>query len=126
MVLEYCQIMCTVLNERGYSTPYKTTHRQHPCVKWANESLSNYLWLRQLGLELHKEFQFRYGKQHKSGLVIESLPIPDMTDFGLLPFAQAMPEQIREKNFVKAYRNYYKIDKAHLLVYSKRERPNWL
>jgi hypothetical protein len=126
MVLEQTQIMCTVLNDLGISTPYSSTHRNHPCVKWGRESLSNYLWLRELTLELHKEFQYRYGKTHKSGLVAESLPIPNIKDFGLLPFAQAMPEEYKDKNFVTAYRNYYKFGKTDLLKYTKRNIPNWL
>lgn len=27
---------------------------------------------------------------------------------------------------IKAYRNYYKYDKKHLLKYTKREIPEWL
>jgi len=126
MNVEYAQIMCTVLNDLGHTTPYKSTHRNHPCTKWARESLSNYLWLRELSLELHKEFQYRYGKTHKSGLVAESLPIPDIKDFGLLPFAQAMPDEYKNKNFVIAYRNYYKQGKKELLKYTKREIPSWV
>ena len=126
MNVEYAQIMCTVLNDLGHTTPYKSTHRNHPCTKWARESLSNYLWLRELSLELHKEFQYRYGKTHKSGLVAESLPIPDIKDFGLLPFAQAMPDEYKDKNFVIAYRNYYREGKKELLKYTKRETPNWV
>lgn len=126
MNIEYAQIMCTVLNDLGYESPYKSTHRQHPCTKWARESLSNYLWLRELALELHNEFRHRYGKTHKSGLVAESLPIPNMKDFGLTPFTQAMPDEYRDKNFVKAYRNYYKYGKRDLIKYTKREIPSWL
>lgn len=126
MNVEYAQIMCTVLNDLGVSTPYKSTHRNHPCTKWARESLSNYLWLRELALELHKEFQHRYGKTHKSGLVVESLPIPNIKDFGLLPFAQAMPDEYKDKNFVTAYRNYYKHGKKDLLKYTGRDMPDWL
>lgn len=126
MNIEYAQIMCSILNELGYETPYRTTHKNHPCTKWAQESLSNFLWLRELALELHIEFQHRYGHTHKSGLVSESLPIPNIKDFGLTPFAQAMPDEYRNKNFVKAYRDYYKFGKADLIKYTKREIPSWL
>lgn len=126
MILEQTQIMCTVLDGLGYSVPYKSTHKNHPCTKWSRESLSNYLWLREMTLELHKEFQYRYGKLHKAGLVAESLPIPNIKDFGLTPFAQAMPDEYRNKNFVKAYRDYYKFGKSDLIKYTKREIPSWL
>lgn len=126
MNIEYAQIMCTVLNGLGYETPYKSTHKNHPCTKWARESLSNYLWLRELAFELHKEFQYRYGKTHKSGLVSESLPVPNIKDFGFLPPAQAMPDEFKDSNFVIAYRNYYKYGKTDLLKYTKRNKPDWL
>lgn len=126
MTLESAQIMCTILNEMGYNTPYKTTHKNHPCTVWARQSLSNYMWLRQLGIELHKEYQYRYGKLHKSGILIESLPIPNIKERGLFPFAQAMPDKYKDKNFVVAYRNYYANDKKDILKYTKRNVPEWL
>lgn len=126
MILEQTQIMCTILNELGYQTEYLSTHKNHPCNRWARESLSNYLWLRELTLELHKEFQYRYGRTHKSGLVAESLPIPDIKDYGLTDFAMAMPEKYHEKNYVNAYRNYYLGEKSALLKYTKREMPDWV
>lgn len=36
MILESVQILCTVLNERGFNTPYQSTHRKHPCVSWVD------------------------------------------------------------------------------------------
>lgn len=126
MILEETQIMCTILNETGYPTPYKSTHSKHPSTLWAKESLSNYLWLRQLTLELHKEFQHRYGRTHKSGVLAESLPLPNLPDIGMTPFAQAMPELFRESNAVQAYRDYYKFGKTKLHRYTKREQPSWL
>ena len=119
-------MMCTILNELGYDTPYKSTHKNHPCTVWSRESLSNYMWLRELTLELHKEYQYRYGKLHKSGLVAESLPIPNINDYGLFPFAQAIPDEYKDKNFVKAYRAYYKGEKADICKYTKRDKPYWL
>lgn len=126
MILEQTQIMCAILNELGYDTPYKTTHKNHPCTVWSRQSLTNYMWLRELTIELHKEFQHRYGKCHKSGLLAESLPIPNLPDIGMTPFAQAMPDIFREDNAVQAYRDYYKFGKTNLHKYTKRDRPNWL
>ena len=50
-------------------TPYKSTHINHPCVKWASESINNWpyydgstVWISATGgstVELH--FWFRYG-----------------------------------------------------------------
>jgi hypothetical protein len=125
MNIELAQIMCTVLNEIGYSSPYKTTHTKHPCTLWAKQSLSNYLWLRELSLELHKEFQYRYNKTHKSGIVAKSLPIPNLPDIGLTPFAQAMPDQYRHEDAVTAYRSYYHGEKASFSTWKNGNIPEW-
>ncbi len=42
--------------KKGVSTPYKSTHLKHPCVLWLDESYSNFLWLKELALELNREF----------------------------------------------------------------------
>ena len=31
MILESAQLLCSTLNMLGYDTPYKTTHKNHPC-----------------------------------------------------------------------------------------------
>lgn len=127
MTLETAQLLCTALHQLGIPAPYKSTHLNHPCSKWIRESRENYKWLWALGYELHKEFQFRFGKTHKSGLVIESLPVN--TTFPatpMTPFAQAMPVEYQGPDAVQAYRNYYMAEKAHLLIYTERESPWWL
>ena len=73
MILETAQLLCGVHHMTNQITeaPYKLSHRNHPCSIWARESLSNYLYLCELGLELCKEYTYRYGKRHKSQDVIE-------------------------------------------------------
>lgn len=70
MVLETAQILCTVLKDHGL--PYKPTHENHPCVLWAGASRWNFDWLLDHGTALGREFEFRFGKPHKSSEVIES------------------------------------------------------
>ena len=48
-----------------HTTPYKLTHKNHPCSVWARTSLDNFKWLGELGLELCKEYTYRYDKVHK-------------------------------------------------------------
>jgi len=55
-----------------------------------------------------------------------SLPMPDLPVIGLTPFAQAMPEQYRNKNAVKAYRDYYINEKSSFLTWTKRKTPMWI
>jgi len=130
MVLETAQILCTVLNKMGYTTPYRSSHIHHPCVKWAAKSYENYIWLKNLGLELGAEYTYRYGKIHKCFEVIVNLPSPDFNEFlenEATPFAQAMPDIYKnQEDTVAAYRNYYVGAKKDLLKYTKRKMPGWL
>ena len=43
MLLESAQMLCSPF-EPG-SAPYRRSHYNHPCSKWARESSSNYQWL---------------------------------------------------------------------------------
>ena len=136
MILETAQILSTVVQSH-YHEPllYRATHKNHPCVIWAGQSWWNIFWLGKLGRALCREFEFRYGKKHKSEVIInkalDASCYLEMTgdneaQENMTPFAQAMPEQYRDPDPVKAYRNYYKNEKAHLLTYTKREKPSWL
>jgi len=70
MPLETAQMLCTVLNKLGISTPYKPVHAKHPCTLWTGINQSNFRWLSNLGLELCKEYSFRYQKEHACHKVI--------------------------------------------------------
>ena len=58
--------------------------------------------------------------------MVKTLPTPNLPDTGLTPFAQAMPDQYRNKNAVKAYRDYYINEKSNLLIWTKRKTPEWI
>jgi len=137
MILETAQILCGVHHRSGsaFEIPYRKTHVNHPCVVWAATSLENYLWLVELGRELSKEYTFRYsedGKEprtHKSAAVIEwaASSLPPIESRGFTLPAQAMPDHYRVPDDpVAAYRAYYCGDKAPLLTYKKREKPEWI
>ena len=83
MILETVQMLCCALNERaGYQiAPYKSTHKNHPCNKWARQDLDKFMWLYRHALALGEEYKSRYNKQHKS---IDALRSIDMrTIYGL-------------------------------------------
>lgn len=135
MILESAQILCTVINEKaGYQvTPYKSTHRNHPCTLWAGASISNAKWLFDLTYHLDAEFRYRFNHEvsHKSFQMLVDIKIIDLIynylpAIGLTPPALAMPEQYRLADPVESYRLYYRLDKQHLLTYTKTERPEWL
>ena len=58
MILESVQIMCTALNKKGFDTPYKSTHINHPCVLWTEKSYDNFLWLSRLAYALNDELPY--------------------------------------------------------------------
>lgn len=134
MILETAQLLCGVHHMTAHDTahdtaqvPYKLSHKNHPCSIWARESLTNYLWLCELGLELSKEYTYRYGKRHKSQDVIEWCieHKPNITDKGFTEPAKAMPDQYKVKSVVESYRNYYNGEKVSFSKWKNRQIPNW-
>lgn len=127
MVLESAQMLCTNLNLAKVETPYKSCHMNHPCTIWARKTRSNFVWLCDLGLSLCMEYTYRYGKVHKSEEVIEyCYSMRDTIQDGeLTKFAQAMPEEFKDCDPVKAYRQFYIGEKKDFAVWSKRDIPNW-
>lgn len=128
MILESVQLLCTALNKKGFITPYKSTHNNHPCVLWLEESYDNFWWLRTLTLELNKEYIFRYDKQndHKSIAVLSEISSYCYQSSGLTPFAQAMPEAYKvESDAVTAYRKFYIGKKSSFAKWTKRNSPSW-
>ena len=129
MILETAQLLCGVhwVAESQYLIPYKLSHKNHPCSIWARKSLSNYLYLCELGLELCKEYTYRYGKRHKSQDVIEWCLIhkPNIPDIGFTEPAKAMPDEYKVESVVESYRNYYMGAKSEFAVWKNREKPFW-
>ena len=95
MPLETAQMLCTIARLEGVEVPYRPTHQNHPCTRWARESQQNAEWLVRHGLALCEEYRFRYGRTHACERVITDLMgLPDrLPDVGMTPFAQAMPER---------------------------------
>lgn len=128
MILESTQILCTALNKRGFDTPYRSTHINHPCVHWVEASADNFRWLVQLAYALNEEFCWRYGRQrdHASISVLRAIEYTRLPSRGLTPFVQVMPEQYRvPDDAVSAYRAYYLGEKAEFATWKRREMPPW-
>ena len=128
MILESAQMLSAVVRLNGHDIGYKLTHKNHPCTIWARESLSNYNWLVRLTRLLNYEYRYRYDKDvnHKSYDLVKTLPTPKIPDIGLTAFAQAMPDQYKNENVVKAYRDYYINEKSSFLTWTKRKKPKWI
>ena len=129
MILETCQILCSVHHTTGTSVtiPYKKTHVNHPCVIWTRSSIQNYHWLLKLGFAQSVEYTHRYGKIHKCHEVLKwcEQNVPTLPDIGLTPFVQCMDEQFKDVDTVTAYRNLYRLGKSHLASWKNRSTPSW-
>ena len=128
MILESVQILCTALNKKGFTTPYKSTHVKHPCVLWTEASYENFIWLKNLALALNVEYQYRYEKStdHKSISILDEISGYKYDNTGLTEFAQAMPDKYKVPgNAVKAYRQFYLGDKLKFARWTRRPVPGW-
>lgn len=144
MILESAQMLCSVHWVNDSEAPYKLAHKNHPCSIWARECKENYLWLCELGLELSKEYTYRYGKVHKSQAIIEwcknNIPKTLVSKGNITEFAKAMPDECKVDDAVESYRKYYRMYKKtwelndkktgeKLIkenVWTNREIPEWL
>lgn len=107
---------------------YSSTHVNHPCAIWCRANINNYMWLHELFVQLCAEYTYRYGKQHKSYLLLakplEVSPLNISKNSFTQP-AQAMPEKYRSSDSVAAYRSYYMHEKRRFAKWTKRKVPDW-
>jgi len=128
MILESAQMLCIVFSQN--EAPYKHTHVNHPCTKWARESYKNYQWLLSHAFELCNEYTLRYGKIHKCQTIIQWCS--DNVNKSLFnkieqtPFAQAMPDKYKQNDTVSAYRNYYLNEKMKFAKWKNNDKPDWI
>lgn len=104
----------------------------HPCTKWAFESLHNYNWMVHHGYALCKEYTHRYNKIHSMQELYEKYlyEIPHgffhIDVLTRTEFAQAMPDKYKvQGDAVAAYRNYYINEKSRFAKWTKSEVPIW-
>jgi len=130
MILEHTQMLSTAIrihSNNSVEEIYKTAHLNHPCTIWTRQSRTNFLWLCEMTEELFKEYTKRYQKSHKSYSIFQSCRnnsnfIPDGS---LTPFAQAMPDQYKDADAVKAYRAYYMGEKKAFAKWKAGNTPDW-
>jgi hypothetical protein len=126
MILESAQLLCSSVWLDGGKAPYKLTHKNHPCSKWARESLDNWLWLKELALELCTEYTRRYKREHKTESIIRNLKTPNLENKGLTDFPLAMPDKYKTKNVIRSYRDYYIYEKKDIAKWNKlNNTPEW-
>jgi hypothetical protein len=129
MIVESVQLLSTAARTAGIDKGYAITHMNHPCSKWARESMNNWLWLKQLAYELQDEWKFRYNhppsKVHKSMEILSTITTPPLPNKGLTPFALAMPDKYKSDDAVQSYRDYYIGEKQHIAAWRRRGKPEW-
>jgi hypothetical protein len=142
ILLEAVQMLCSAKrildpeDEKTNQKIYRLAHKNHPVTIWCRKSKANFIWTLDLIEELHKEWRYRYNhpetKQHKSYLMSlilkENIPDDDkFEEYGLTPFALAMPDKYKSEDPVEAYRNYYMSEeKQRIATWKKRrKRPDW-
>ena len=142
MCVEAAQMMASALRRHGATdeqmpltksgTPYKGGYAHHPCTVWAGDSEANFAWLARHAVGLCFEYLSRFGKVHACERPIHKMTglfflFPDKypsPEAALTPFAQAMPDEYRNDDAVKAYQAYY-----HSKQFAKWEKgtpaPDW-
>jgi hypothetical protein len=127
MPLETAQLLCSAFPQ-GVA-PYRRTHYNHPSAVWTRQSKSNYKWLIKHGIALCDEYTKRYGKQHKSNIVIlwcrDNI---DKIEWGEDFFTDpptCMPDECKIGDSVESYREYYRKHKSYIYRWTNSERPQW-
>ena len=129
MPIEYNQILSTAARLMGFEhAGYKSTHINHPSVKWAAKNINNWRWLHRLAIDVGREYTLRYNKVHLSTTKLSALPpelvigeynIPDNFDI-------CVSDDCVVDNPVESYRNYYRKHKAHIALWAEPSGvPDW-
>jgi len=134
MTLETAQLICTahhVLGTEPVYIPYRVTHKNHPSALWVRQSIHHYHWTVKHFQALANEYQRRYNREHLAWTKCKNLATFDPLDIPSTPFTpppQCMPLELHRSpsETVEAYRQYYRTNKAQILVYAHSERPTWL
>ena len=147
MVLETAQ-MCSTAMHDWHSSPdtmidyptdlleniYKPAYQNHPMTKWVGDLRCNLVWAIRHGLAIGEEYKYRYDKDHNSTSILQKIKdyMEHMGWWIILEDnrhskpPQCMPDEYKCDDYVEAYRNYYRKDKAHILKWTNREKPEWI
>ena len=132
MLLESAQMLSTaVQNYTGrIEELYKPAYPNHPMTRWVGSTFSNFDWAFKNALWINNEYQYRFKKVHKSYRIIEDILQNDykekIPEGKFVKPPQCMPDEYKNKNYVTAYRDYYKGEKEYFAKWEKgRSQPEW-
>ena len=146
MPLECCQMLSIIASKKwGHDygtipkkdgTPYATekgAFRNHPCTKWANESIHNAYWLIKWGLNLCDEYTLRYDKKHscENSLTHAYYLFPKGKITEVTPFARAMPDEFKHNTSIDTFTAYKRYIASKPWVASNylrmpKRKPEWV
>ena len=136
MLLESCQMLSTAVQKYTdrIDDLYKPAYPKHPSTIWAGTTRNNFLWLLEHANEINYQYEIRYNKKHKSKRILDiiqnkgydkEIPIVMHKDYITTP-PQCMPDEYKHKDYVTAYRNYYKGAKRYFAKWDKlNNKPDW-
>lgn len=137
MIKESTQMLCTALwcvdplaaeDYFGFGRCYEPiSNINHPSCKWVRKSTANFLWVKNLVVQLNEEKKYRFESgDHKSYFIAVNLPIPCIKNNEFTPPPQCMPEYLQTYDPVVAYRNYYMSEeKNYMAKWTNRDKPEW-
>lgn len=121
-----------VLSDHREELLYNAVHVNHPCTVWTTESAANYTWHYNHFVALASEYEYRYGKKHKSFVDLADILCATPNNIPLTPATQfklamgAAPECINTKDPVGSYRAFYQTKQDRFsMTWSKRTIPEW-
>jgi hypothetical protein len=146
MPLEACQMLSIVASKKwGHDygtlpkkdgTPYATekgAFRNHPCTRWAAESIDNAYWLIKWGMNLCDEYSVRYGKTHScyNTLLDAYYLFPKGKLTNVTPFVRAMPDEYKLDTSIDTFEAYKRYISSKTWVKDNylrmpQRRPSWI
>lgn len=134
MPVETAQILSAALIVyHDVAAPYRPTHERHPCTVWASQSIQNFLYTCHVLDALGREYSRRYNRAHRSWEVLPdllwgALQVRCWPEDRFTPPAQAMPDEYRDPDTVRAYQSYYIHEKRAIARYDRCPdgEPIWL
>lgn len=115
-------------NDLGMIAPYRMTHVNHPCTRWACLNSTNFEWLLRLNEGLTFQFRARYsGHPHSVERILWWMRRnpPRLPSGRLTPFVQAMPREFRSNDPIQAYRLFYASKAARMNLTWRYGAPSW-
>lgn len=113
-------------------------YKNHPVCVWARQNINNFTWALFHADAIHKEFIYRFGKEHFSKCFVDWCfdSTPNLPDAPMTPHPQCFKNypELTSPDPVEGYRKYYKAAKMSFTIknkvvpatWTKREKPDWL